>query len=203
MIDPQAPPALSAAVRQKIESFLPRYETKRAALLPALHVVQDELGHVGYPAMKEVADVLGLHPSEVLDTISFYTHFWTHPKGRKVITVCRSICCEVLGGVSLLEALKVKLGIGEHETTPDGEYSLVTEECLALCDYGPCLLINEKVHKGVRPEDLDRLLADPDNDKLEVPRSSLYDGVREGGANGKWQVENGRGPTDGGRKPVG
>jgi NADH-quinone oxidoreductase subunit E len=185
VIDPQAPPVLSAALRQKIESFLPRYETKRAALLPALHVVQDELGYVGYPAMKEVADVLGLHPSDVLDTISFYTHFWTHPKGRKVITVCRSICCEVLGGVSLLEALQAKLGIGEHETTPDGAYSLVTEECLALCDYGPCLLINEKVHKGVRPEDLDRLLADPDNDKLDMPRSALYDGVRDGGENGK------------------
>jgi NADH-quinone oxidoreductase subunit E len=178
VIDPQAPPVLGEAVRKRIESFLPRYETKRAALLPALHVVQDALGYVGYPAMKEVAEVLDLHPSDVLDTISFYTHFWTHPKGRKVITVCRSICCEVLGGVTLLEALKARLGIDEHETTPDGEYSLVTEECLALCDYGPCLLINEKVHQCVRPEDLDRILADPHNDRLAVPRSDLFDGPK-------------------------
>ena len=176
VIDPQAAPVLSEAVREKIQSFLPRFETKRAALLPALHVVQDELGHVGYQAMKEVAEVLDIHPSEVLDTASFYTHFWTHSKGRKVIVVCRSICCELLGGGTVLEAVKAKLGIDEHETTPDGEYSLMTEECLALCDYGPCMLINEKVHKCVRPEDVDRILDDPNNATPDVPRSDLYDG---------------------------
>ena len=179
VIDPQAAPVLSEAVREKIRSFLPRFETKRAALVPALQVVQDELGHVGYQAMKEVAEVLDIHPSEVLDTASFYTHFWTHPKGRKVIVVCRSICCELLGGGTVLEAVKAKLGIDEHETTPDGEYSLMTEECLALCDYGPCMLINEKVHKCVRPEDVDRILDDPDNATLDVPRSDLYDRPQE------------------------
>ena len=178
VIDPQAAPVLSEALREKIQSFLPRFETKRAALLPALHVVQHALGHVGHQAMKEVAEVLDIHPSEVLDTASFYTHFWTRPKGRKVIVVCRSICCELLGGGTVLEAVKAKLGIDEHETTPDGEYSLMTEECLALCDYGPCMLINEKVHKCVRPEDVDRILDDPDNATPDVPRSDLYDGPR-------------------------
>ncbi|MFH0981273.1 MAG: NAD(P)H-dependent oxidoreductase subunit E [Planctomycetota bacterium] len=193
VIDPKAAPVLSEAVRKKIESFLPRYETKRAALLPALHVVQDELGHVDYQAMKEAAELLELPPSAVLDTLSFYTHFWTQAKGRKVITVCRSVCCEVMGGITLLEAIKAKLGIDEHQTTPDGEYSLVTEECLALCDYGPCMLINEKVHKCVRPEDLDRILADPDNDAPAVPRSDRFDGPHPAAAkgNGKWRMENG------------
>ncbi|MCK4658398.1 MAG: NAD(P)H-dependent oxidoreductase subunit E [Phycisphaerae bacterium] len=181
VIDPEAPAVLSAAVRKKIESFLPRYETRLAALLPALHVVQDELGYLSHQAMKEIAEILELHPSQVLDTLSFYTHFWTHPKGRKVITVCRSICCETLGGNKLLEAIKAKLGIDEHETTPDGEYSLVTEECLALCDYGPCMLINEKVHKCVKPEDVGRILDDPNNDVVDMPRSDLFDGPHEAG----------------------
>ena len=184
VIDPEAPPVLSAAVRRKIEVFLPRYETKRAALLPALQIVQDELGQVSHSAMKEVAELLDIHPSAVQDTLSFYTHFWTHPRGKKVVVVCRSICCEMLGGTTVLEAVKAKLGIDEHETTPDGEYSLMTEECLALCDYGPCMLINEKVHKCVRPEDVARILDDPDNDKLDVPRSGLFDGPRRDGATG-------------------
>ena len=175
VIDPKAPPVLSEAVRRKIESFFPRYETKRAALLPALHVAQDALGHVSFQAMKEVADLLGLHPSEVFDTISFYTHYWMHPKGRKVIMVCRSITCEAMGGTRVLEAIKKRLGIEEHGTTPDGEYSLVTEECLALCDYGPCMLVNEKVHKCVRPEDVGRILEDDGNAALAVPRSDLFD----------------------------
>ena len=175
VVDSEAPPLLGEAVRQKIRSFFDRYETKRAALLPALHIVQNTLGHIPHQAMVEIAELLEIHPSDVLDTISFYTHFWTHPKGQKVITVCRSISCEVMGGGAVLEELKRQLGIDEHETTPDGKYSLMTEECLAGCDDGPCLLINEKKHKRVKPEDVARILADEDNDRVTMERSDLFD----------------------------
>ena len=166
---------LSEALREKIRSFFPRYRTKRAVLLPALHVVQSALGHLPWKAMAEIAEVLEIHPSEVIDTVSFYTHFWTHPKGRKVITACRSISCEVTGGREVLAELKRQLGIDEHETTPDGRYTLVTEECLACCEYAPCLLINEKLHKRVKPEDVAKLLADEDNDRVDMARSDLFD----------------------------
>jgi len=168
-------PLLSEAVCEKIRSFFPRYDTKRAVLLPALHIVQDALGHIPWQAMKEIADILEIHPSDVIDTISFYTHFWTHPKGQKVITACRSVSCETMGGADILDELKKQLGIGEHETTADGRYSLVTEECLAGCDHAPCLLINEKIHRCVKVEDVGRILADDNNDKLEQQRSNLFD----------------------------
>ncbi len=170
-----AAPVLSEAVRAKIRSFFPRYETKRAVLLPALHVVQNALGHVSPQAMKEIAELLEIPPSAVLDTLSFYTHFFDHPKGRKVIVACRSLSCQLMGGEAVLKAIKEELGIDEHETTADGCYTLTTEECLAACDHGPCLLINEKLHKRVRPEDVPRILADPDNDRICVERSDLYD----------------------------
>ncbi len=179
VVDRDAGPVLSEAVREKIRSFFPRYETKRAALLPALHVVQDALGHVSWAAMVEIAELLEIPPSQVIDTITFYTHFWTHPKGRKVITVCRSISCEIMGGAAVLDAIKSHLGIDEHQTTADGRYSLRTEECLAGCDHAPCLLINEKLHKRVRPEDVARILEDEDNDRLDVPRSDLFDAPPE------------------------
>ena len=175
VVDPKAPPVLSEAVRVKIRSFFDRYETKRAVLLPALHIVQDALGHVPWQAMVEIADLLEIHPSDVIDTISFYTHFWTHPKGEKVVTVCRSISCEVMGGAAVLEELKKQLKIDEHETTKDGKYSLVTEECLAGCDNAPCLLINEKLHKHVKPQDVAKLLVEANNDRIAVPRSALFD----------------------------
>jgi len=180
VVDADAAPLLSEAVREKIRSFFPRYDTKQAVLLPALHIVQDALGHVPWQAMKEVAEVLDLPPSAVLDTLSFYTHFWTRPKGKKVITVCRSISCEVMGGREVLDAIQAELGIGEHETTPDGRYSLVTEECLAGCDHAPCLLINEKLHKCVKAADVPQLLADADNDKVAMPRSELFDAPTDG-----------------------
>jgi NADH-quinone oxidoreductase subunit E len=174
-IDEGAAPELSEAVREKIRSFFGRYESKRAALLPALHIVQDAIGHVSWSAMKEIAEILEIHPSNVIDTISFYTHFWTHAKGKKVITVCRSLSCEVMGGAEVLDQLKEHLGIEEHETTSDGAYSLVTEECLAGCDHAPCLLINEKMHKCVPAEEVSKILADENNDRIVFERSDLFD----------------------------
>jgi len=175
VIAEDAPAVLDDAVREKIRSFFPRYDTKRAALLPALHVVQDALGQVSWQAMTEVADLLEIHPSCVFDALSFYTHFWTHPRGRKVIVSCRNLSCTLMGGERVLDALKRELGIAEHQTTEDGRYSLVTDECLAACDHAPCLLINEKLHKCVKPDDVPALLADETNDRLDVPRSDLFD----------------------------
>jgi NADH-quinone oxidoreductase subunit E len=169
-------PVLSDAVREKIAVFLPRYETKQAALLPALHVVQDALGCVGWQAMAEIAELLELNPSDVFDAVTFYTYFWTHPRGEKTVTVCRSIACEVLGAGAVLDECKRVLGIGEHETTADGKFSLQTEECLAVCDHGPCMFVNEKCHQRVKPEDVRRILEDPESDRIDVPRSTLFDG---------------------------
>ncbi len=174
-----AGPVLSEAVREKIRSFFPRYETKRAALLPALHVVQNALGHVSYKAMAEVAELLEIPPSAVLDTLSFYTHFWDHPKGKKVIVACRSLSCQLMGSEAVLALLKEEIGINEHGTSGDGTYSLLTEECLAQCDDAPCLLINEKMHKRVRPEDVPKLLMDAKNAQIGPPRSILFDAPPE------------------------
>ncbi len=172
----EAAPLLTEAIKDKIRVFFDRYETKRAVLLPALHITQEALGHVGPQAMEEIAELLEIAPSEVFDTIGFYTHYWTHPKGEKVVVACRSISCQVMGGDEVLEACKKHLGIEDHGTTSDGKYSLMTEECLAGCDHAPCLLINEKLHEKVKPEDVATLLEDANNDKIEMPRSDLYDG---------------------------
>ena len=179
VVDPEAAPVLSEAVREKIRSFFQRYETKRAALLPALQIVQNALGHLPPQALVGIADLLEVHPSKVMDTLSFYTHFWTHPKGEKVIMLCRSVSCEVLGGNTVLEEVKRQLGIDEHETTPDGKYSLLTEECLAGCDHGPCMLINERLYKRVKPADVAGILADPHNDRIDIERSDLFDAPQE------------------------
>ena len=82
---------------------------------------------------------------------------------------------KVLGGAAVLDELKSQLGIDEHETTADGKYSLVTEECLAGCDHAPCLLINEKLHRHVKAEDVAGILADHKNDCVTMKRSALFD----------------------------
>lgn len=168
-------PLLSEAVKEKIRSFFPRYPTKRAALLPALHVVQEAYGYISHRAMRDIAELLELAPAQVLDTTTFYTHFWRHPKGAKVIVACRSLSCELMGAQEVSEEIAAKLGVGEHGTSEDGAYSFMTEECLGACEFAPCLLINEKLHKCVKAAEVAKLLADPNNDKLEIERSDLYD----------------------------
>lgn len=172
-------PGISEATKTKIRSFFSRYPTKQAALLPALHIAQDEIGYCSLRAMREIAELLEISPSQVLDVVTFYTHFWTHPKGKKVIVLCRSISCELMGGKEVREAIEKKLGIEDHGTTADGQYSLLMEECLAGCDHAPCLLINEKMHKCVKPEQIDAILADAKNDQLSIPRSETYDAPRK------------------------
>lgn len=157
--DEQAPHVLTEPMKERIRAYFPRYANKQAVLLPALHVIQDEVGHVPPKAMAEVAELLEISPAEVMDTISFYTHFWTHPKGRHVIMVCRSISCELTGGREILAYLKDKLGIDEHETTEDGRFSLVTEECIAACDKAPAMIVDEQVYGHLTPERVDEILA--------------------------------------------
>lgn len=174
-IPADAAPVLTEALREKIRTFLPRYPNKRAALLPSLHITQEALGHVGWQAMKEIAELLEIAPSDVFETLSFYSHYWQHKRGRKVIVLCRSLSCQLMGSRAVGDAIQKQLKIGEHGTTEDGEYSFVTEECIGACEHAPCMLINEKLHKNVKPEDIAAILADPNNDKLDVPRSDLYD----------------------------
>lgn len=171
-------PGLSPAVKEKIRSFFPRYPTRQAVTLPALHIAQNALGYVSLQAMRDIAELLEIPPAAVMDVVSFYTHFWTHPRGRKTIVLCRSLTCELMGGKEVLAALEQKLGIHDHQTTSDGQWSLMTEECLAACEHAPCMLINEKLHKCVRVEDVDRILEDPNCDRLDMPRSDLFDAPR-------------------------
>ena len=78
-------PGLSESAKKKIRSFFPRYPDKQAATLPALHIAQDALGYISLQAIRDIAEVTEQPPSKVMDVVTFYTHYWTHPRGKKVI----------------------------------------------------------------------------------------------------------------------
>lgn len=182
-------PLLDEATKEKIRQFFPRYPTKLAVLIPALHVVQDKYGYISNRAARDIAALLEIPPSQVLSTTTFYTHFWRHHKGKKVIMLCRSLSCELMGSREVAEAIKAHLNVKDHGTTEDGEYSFMTEECLGACEHAPCLLVNEKLHKCVQAGDVPALLRDPNNANHGLPRSDLFDGPPGGshtnGAKGK------------------
>jgi NADH-quinone oxidoreductase subunit E len=155
---------LKAHLREK---YFPRYPTKRAVLLPALHAVQHEYGWISAKAMEEIAEFLEVAPAEVLDTASFYEEYWLRPKGKYLIQVCRSLSCEVCGHKDLTRRLKEKLGIELGETTADGRFTLIELECLGACEQAPVALVNEVLHGELTPaklqEVIDGLPEDPEN----------------------------------------
>ena len=140
------------------KELLPRYETTMACLLPILHDVQHAHGYIPHQAMEEIAAFLEIDPADVLDTVSFYEEYHTHPIGKHVVSVCQSIACEVCGHQVILDHLRQKLGIEPHETTDDGKITLLTMECLGSCDTAPVALVNETLHENLTIEKLDEVL---------------------------------------------
>ncbi|MBT8487010.1 MAG: NADH-quinone oxidoreductase subunit NuoE [Phycisphaerales bacterium] len=138
--------------------IIPRYERPQGALMPILHDVQHDHGHIPYQAMVEIAQLLEIHPADVLDTVSFYEEYTTEPVGKYVVGVCQSIACEVCGHQTILDHLRRKLEIEPHETTKDGRFTLLAMECLGACEGAPCALVNGDRHDNLTIESLDALL---------------------------------------------
>src|ERR671925_647999 len=114
---------LSDELKQKIAGYFPRYPSKQAVTLPALHLVQDELRCVPLEAVREIADLLDLSPAEVHDTMTFYGFFRDEDAklGRTRLWVCRSLACVLRGGEETLAAVCQKLGVRPGETSADGK----------------------------------------------------------------------------------
>src|SRR5262245_53724899 len=104
-------PILNESLREKIRAYLPRYPSKRAVTLPALHVVHEHFRCVPFQAMAEIAEILEITPAEVHDTMSFYGFFPQAPIGETRLWVCRSISCMLRGGEDVLDHVCERLGV--------------------------------------------------------------------------------------------
>jgi NADH-quinone oxidoreductase subunit E len=143
----------------QIEALAPRYPNRRALTLPALHIVHAALRQVPLEAVVEIAEVLGLAPAEVQDTLTFYQFFHQDkPHGKVRAFVCRSISCALRGGDQLLEHLCHANGVRPYGTTPDGELTIEPAECLGACDFAPCILANDDLLKSLTPEAAEKAL---------------------------------------------
>jgi NADH-quinone oxidoreductase subunit E len=152
--------ALSEQTRERIRAVFAKYPNKRAATLPALHIVQDEQRQVSTEALREVAALLELHPAEVADTLSFYGFFRNEkePLGKHRVWICRSLSCALRGGDELLAAVADRLHVAAGETTSDGKVTLEFAECLGACDGAPCILVNDECHMNMTADSVSKLI---------------------------------------------
>jgi NADH-quinone oxidoreductase subunit E len=154
--------ALSEDLKQKIRDYIPRYPSKQAVTLPALHAVQDALRCVPLEAIREIAHMLDLSPAEVMDTMTFYGFFRDEkkPLGKTRLWVCRSLACALRGGEELLAHLCQKLNVNPGGTSADGKITLEFAECIGGCEGAPCVLINDEHRMDVTLDKADQLIAE-------------------------------------------
>ena len=153
-------PALTEELRQKILAYLPRYPSRQAVTLPALHLVHDTLRCVPREAVKEIAELLHLSPAQVYDTMTFYEFFRAEdaPLGKTRLWVCRSLACQLRGGEELLGHFCKRLGVEPGGTSADGKITLEFAECLGACEGAPAVMVNDEHEHNVTPEKADELV---------------------------------------------
>jgi NADH-quinone oxidoreductase subunit E len=141
---PGDPSVFNEKTRAEAAELVARYPEGRgrSALLPLLHLVQSEQGHVTPDGIAFCADVLGITKAQVAAVATFYTMYKRSPTGEYLVSVCTNTLCGMLGGDEIFAALNEQLGVGNNETTPDGTITLEHAECLAACDYAPVVTVN-------------------------------------------------------------
>ena len=157
-----------------------RYPRKKSALIPLLHVAQEQDGYVTNEAMEHLAELVGVTPAEVLGTASFYEMFKFEPQGKYMVNICTNISCQLLGGEELLHHAEKTLGIRPGGTTDDGLFTLEDVECMAACTEAPCLQVNYRHEYRLSTDDFDNLIEDLRNEKRpEIPDHGTLGTVRQ------------------------
>lgn len=160
--------------------IIARYPRPKSALIPLLHLAQEQDGYVADDAMTHIAELVGVTPAEVLGTCSFYEMFKRHPVGTYLVNVCTNISCLLLGGEELLHHAEQTLGIGPGDTTDDGMFTLEDVECIAACTEAPCLQVNYRYRYRLTPDDFDQLIDDLRNGRVtDVPAHGTLAKVRQ------------------------
>ena len=149
----------SIADLKKIDNIIEKYRPQKWALIPLLHEVQGVVGYIPPESIPRIAGALKLFPSQVQGVISFYTQFYTEPRGKNIVRVCRGTACHVRGGKTILKLVKHELDIEEGETTPDTEYTLETVACIGVCALAPNLIINKDTYGHLNPKKIARLFS--------------------------------------------
>lgn len=161
--------------------IIARYPKPKSALIPLLHLAQEQDGYVTNEAMRHIAELVGVTPAEVYGTATFYEMFRFEPTGKYLVNICGTMSCALMGADKLMHRAEERLGITAGDTTPDGTFTLHHAECQAACTEAPCLQVNYRYRYRVTVEQLDRLLDDLAAGKLdhEIPPHGTLARVRQ------------------------
>ena len=160
--------------------IIDRYPIRKSALIPLLHLAQEQEGWVTDEAMNHIAEIIGITPAEVLGTCSFYEMFKRQPNGEYQVNICHGISCHLLGADQLIQHAEETLGIREGETTADGKFTLEGVECIAACTEAPCIQVNYRYQNQVTESQFDELVQQIQaEEKNDIPKHGSLAKVRQ------------------------
>ena len=144
----------------KVKEIIARYPDgkQKSALLPVLHLAQEQFGWLSSETMDYVAGLLQIEPIEVYEVATFYSMYNLKPVGKDMFEVCQTGPCMVRGSEDIIEYIKQKLGIKVGETTPDGLFTLKTVECLGACGYAPMMQLGKHYREHLTKEKVDAII---------------------------------------------
>jgi len=151
----------TAETIEKIDKIFKRYpeDRRKSALLPILHIAQEELGgYLNVDSMDYVASLMNLSPIEVYEVATFYSQFNLEKTGKYLIEVCHTGPCAICGSEKISEYLQAKLNIKPGQTTPDGMFTLKEVECLGACGYAPAMQINTEFYENLTEDKTDEII---------------------------------------------
>jgi formate dehydrogenase subunit gamma len=150
---------LAAAEEIAVRRIVAELKGRPGPLLEVLHAIQSDLGYVPEAAVAPVAEGLNLSRAEVHGVVSFYHHFRRSRPGAHTVSLCQAEACQSMGALGLAAHAQHTLGIGFHQTTPDGRFTLEPIYCLGNCACSPALMIDGRLHGRVTPQRFDELIA--------------------------------------------
>jgi NADH-quinone oxidoreductase subunit E len=171
-------PVLTPELRMEAERIKERYPAgrERSAIMPLLYLVQSVEGEVTREGLREVAELLGLTTAEVEAVGTFYTMLRLRRTGRHLISVCTNLSCALRGAEEVHERARSALGLGDAETTEDGEFSLHEEECLGACDAAPLVTVDFANFDRVTPDGIEELIATLRDGRAPAPARGEFPG---------------------------
>jgi NADH-quinone oxidoreductase subunit E len=149
---------LTPANEELAHEIISRYPRKKSALIPLLHLAQEQEGWVSDEAMAHLAELVEVTPAEVRGTCTFYEMFKLHPVGTYMLNICTNISCQLNGGEELLHHAEETLGIRAGGTTDDGMFTIEDVECIAACTEAPCMQVNYRYGLRLSNEDFDDII---------------------------------------------
>jgi NADH-quinone oxidoreductase subunit E len=151
--------SLPPALRAELDELVTHYPERRAALVPALHRCQEELGGWLAPdTLEACAAYFGLEPVEVFGVASFYPMFHLRPVAKHVVGVCHNVACALRGAEELLAEVCRVTGARAGRASRDGRFSVQRLECQGACTAAPMLVLDGEFHENLAPEGVARLL---------------------------------------------